>query len=66
MLSPYSSGSETEYGQQDNTLLVGEYRDDRVIRARPEGGCDVDGSLRCTYEGGQFSVCDHGGWYAVD
>lgn len=63
MLSPYA-GSNSGYGQQGNTPN-GEYRDDRYVRARPEGNCDVDGSLQCTYSGQQFSICDHGGWYVV-
>ncbi|KAI5370832.1 hypothetical protein Slin15195_G017050 [Septoria linicola] len=56
--SPASSGNTS---QQDSTP-DGQYRDDRYVRARPEGDCAVDGSLQCTYGGEQFSICDHGGW----
>lgn len=59
-LSPYSNTTD-EYGQQAN-VESGSYRDDRIVRARPDGDCDVDGSLQCTDGGTQFLVCDHGGW----
>lgn len=55
-LSPYTDSTSQ---QQDNSPR-GSYRDDRYIRARPDGDCDTNGSIRCTYEGYQFDVCDQG------
>lgn len=40
----------------------GLYRDDEIVRARPDGGCDVEGSMLCTDGGNQFEVCEDGGW----
>lgn len=37
-------------------------RDDRYVRARPDGDCAVEGALRCTDGGGGFGVCVQGGW----
>lgn len=59
-LSPYNGQTE-QYAQQGN-VAKGSYRDDRIVRARPEGACDTDGSLQCTDGGQQFMVCDQGGW----
>lgn len=59
-LSPYSSQTD-QYAQQALTP-DGYYRDDRIIRDRPDGDCDRDGSFMCTDDGQQFSVCDQGGW----
>lgn len=59
-LSPYTSQTE-EYAQQTN-VARGSYRDDRIVRARPNGDCDVDGELECTDGGEHFRVCDQGGW----
>ncbi|KAK4506888.1 hypothetical protein PRZ48_000621 [Zasmidium cellare] len=59
-LSPYNSQTE-QYAQQEN-VAGGSYRDDRIVRARPDGDCDTDGALQCTDGGQQFMVCDHGGW----
>ena len=42
------------------------YRDDRYVRARPEGDCEYIGALQCTDAGrgmgSGFWICDHGGW----
>ena len=59
-LSPYSSGTRV-YGQQALTP-EGYYRDDRIVRARPFGDCQPDGSFRCIAGGSRFLVCDQGGW----
>jgi hypothetical protein len=59
-LSPYS-GQTTQYRQQAKTP-TGYYRDDRVVRARPDGDCNTDGSILCTDGGTMFDVCDQGGW----
>ncbi|KAK7713848.1 hypothetical protein SLS57_007353 [Botryosphaeria dothidea] len=37
-------------------------RDDRYVRARPDGDCSKDGSVECVDGGKGFWVCDHGGW----
>lgn len=55
-LSPYSGQTST---QQSNSP-AGSYRDDRYVRDRPDGDCDVDGSILCTYGGDQFDLCDQG------
>ena len=62
-LSPYSSQT-SQYSQQA-LAPRGYYRDDRIVRARPDGDCDDDGSLRCIDDGQQFEVCDQGGWVAM-
>lgn len=59
-LSPYNSQTQ-QYAQQ-GSVAGGSYRDDRIVRARPDGDCSVDGSLQCTDGGTQFEVCDQGGW----
>ncbi|KAK5711371.1 hypothetical protein LTR17_018438 [Elasticomyces elasticus] len=59
-LSPYSSATDQD-GQQAMTPQ-GYYRDDRIVRARPDGDCSDDGSLQCTNDGSSFDVCDQGGW----
>ncbi|KAF7185072.1 hypothetical protein HII31_13695 [Pseudocercospora fuligena] len=63
VLAPYSSSTD-QYDQQSG-VKSGSYRDDRYIRERPDGDCDVDGSFKCSASGTQFSVCDHGGWAAM-
>ncbi|KAL1615962.1 hypothetical protein SLS56_011610 [Neofusicoccum ribis] len=40
----------------------GTVRDDRYVRARPNGDCATDGAVRCTEGGKGFWVCDQGGW----
>jgi hypothetical protein len=62
-LTPYSASSE-QYAQQ-NKAQQGYYRDDRYVRARPDGGCDRDGEMMCTDGGQGFSVCDQGGWVSM-
>ncbi|CZT16669.1 uncharacterized protein RCC_02504 [Ramularia collo-cygni] len=57
-LSPYAD----HMSMQQSNSPSGMYRDDRYIRARPDGDCASDGTLRCTYEGYQFDICDQGGW----
>ena len=59
-LSPYSSG--TGQHAQQNLTPDGYYRDDRVVRARPDGDCSNDGSIKCIDNGKMFEVCDQGGW----
>jgi len=59
-LSPYSSQT-SQFAQQAMTPQ-GYYRDDRVVRARPDGDCDEDGSIMCTDGRQQFDVCDQGGY----
>lgn len=59
-LSPYS-GSTSQHAQQGN-VRQGYYRDDRIVRARPDGDCNDDGSILCTDGGTMFDICDHGGW----
>lgn len=59
-LTPYSASNE-EYAQQ-NQSPQGYFRDDRYVRARPDGDCDVDGSIMCLNGGQEFEVCDQGGW----
>ncbi|GAB7362558.1 hypothetical protein MBLNU230_g2875t1 [Neophaeotheca triangularis] len=62
-LTPYPSNTvQSGFSVQQLQTIPGYYRDDRYVRARPDGDCDVDGSLQCTNEGTQFNVCDHGGW----
>ncbi|KXT13640.1 hypothetical protein AC579_4982 [Pseudocercospora musae] len=63
VLAPYSSSTD-QYHQQSG-VKSGSYRDDRYIRERPDGDCDVDGSFKCTAGGSQFSICDHEGWVAM-
>ena len=60
LLSPYSSET-SQYAQQGMTP-DGYYRDDRIVRARPDGDCSLDGAIKCTYGGQRFDVCDQGGW----
>jgi hypothetical protein len=62
-LTPYSSSSE-QYAQQ-NKAPQGYYRDDRYVRARPDGNCDKDSTAMCTDGGQSFSVCDQGGWVGM-
>lgn len=59
-LSPYTNDT-SQYAQQA-MAPNGYYRDDRVVRARPDGDCDDEGSIMCTDGGQQFDVCDQGGW----
>ena len=60
-LSPMSSAGGTgQYGQQPGSPQ-GYYRDDRYVRARPDGSCNTDGALQCNGEMG-FWICDQGGW----
>ena len=59
-LAPYTTGT-TEYTQQWKTP-VGYYRDDRIVRERPDGSCDEDGSIQCPDDGLTFDICDQGGW----
>ncbi|KAM0721294.1 hypothetical protein Q7P37_003582 [Cladosporium fusiforme] len=59
-LVPYS-GSNAQYAQQ-NKASQGYYRDDRYVRARPDGDCGKEGEMRCTDGGQGFMVCDQGGW----
>ena len=59
-LSPYSSQT-SQYSQQ-GAVPQRYYRDDRIVRARPDGDCSDDGSILCTDGGTMFDVCDHGGW----
>lgn len=63
MVSPFSN--ETSQYEEDSLNSSGSYRDDRYVRARPEGDCSVDGTLMCTSEGTRFSICDQGGWVAM-
>lgn len=58
--SPYTSSTK-QYAQQAN-IPEGKNRDDRIVRARPDGDCDDNGSVSCTDGGQQFRVCDQGGW----
>ena len=58
-LSPYSGGT-SQQGQQGLTPKSF-YRDDRVVRARPDGDCSQDGAIKCT-SSQTFEVCDQGGW----
>jgi hypothetical protein len=59
-LSPYSS--QTSQHEQQATTPTGYYRDDRIVRARPDGDCNDDGSIQCTDGGQMFDMCDQGGW----
>lgn len=59
-LAPYSASSQ-QYAQQ-NKAPQGYHRDDRYVRARPDGDCERDGAIMCTTGGQEFSVCDQGGW----
>lgn len=59
-VSPYSSDNNA-YAQQAMTP-TGSYRDDRIVRARPDGECSDEGSIMCTYSRQMFDVCDQGGW----
>jgi hypothetical protein len=60
-LSPISSaGGTDQYGQQPGSPQ-GYYRDDRYVRARPNGNCNTDGALQCNGVMG-FWICDQGGW----
>lgn len=58
-LSPQSSA--VEYFGQMPGAPDGYFRDDRYVRARPDGSCDVDGALQCNGPG-DFWICDQGGW----
>lgn len=53
---------ETEQYRQQGQTVSGYYRDDRYVRARPDGDCDVEGGLLCTDGGSMFNICDQGGW----
>ncbi len=60
-LSPVSSaGGTDQYGQQPGSPQ-GYYRNDRYVRARPNGSCSTDGALQCNGVMG-FWICDQGGW----
>lgn len=59
-LSPNSGGT-SQHGQQGLTPQ-GYHRDDRVVRARPDGDCSQNGAIKCTQNGQMFEVCDQGGW----
>ncbi|KAK0316543.1 hypothetical protein LTR01_000292 [Friedmanniomyces endolithicus] len=56
-----SSSQTSQSGQQASTPQ-GYYRDDRMVRARPDGSCSVEGALECTNGGSSFDICDQGGW----
>lgn len=58
-LSPLSSAT-VSYGQMPGAPQ-GFFRDDRYVRARPDGSCDVDGALQCNGSS-DFWICDQGGW----
>ena len=62
-LTPYSASND-QYAQQ-NKAPQGYYRDDRYVRARPDGDCERDGATMCTDGGQGFSVCDQGGWFRM-
>lgn len=57
--SPYSSATS---GYAAGSGGGASYRDDRHVRSRPLGDCDVNGALGCTRGGEGFMVCDQGGW----
>ncbi|KAK4547921.1 hypothetical protein LTR36_010640 [Oleoguttula mirabilis] len=59
-LSPYTNDT-SQYAQQATTP-AGYYRDDRMVRARPDGDCSDEGVIMCTDDGQQFDVCDQGGY----
>lgn len=60
-LSPMSSvGGTDQYGQQPSSPQ-GYYRDDRYVRAEPDGSCSTDGALQCNGVM-DFWICDQGGW----
>lgn len=59
-LSPYSNDTQ-QYAQQATTP-DGYYRDDRMVRARPDGDCSDEGAIQCTDDGQPFDICDQGGW----
>ncbi|KAK0367348.1 hypothetical protein LTR94_000345 [Friedmanniomyces endolithicus] len=59
-LTPYSSQTD-QSGQQASTPQ-GYYRDDRMVRARPDGSCSTEGAIECTNGGSSFDICDQGGW----
>ncbi|KAK1091388.1 hypothetical protein LTR48_006399 [Friedmanniomyces endolithicus] len=59
-LTPYSSQT-SQSGQQASTPQ-GYYRDDRMVRARPDGSCSTEGAIECTNGGSSFDICDQGGW----
>ncbi|GIZ39599.1 hypothetical protein CKM354_000297800 [Cercospora kikuchii] len=63
MLAPHANSVPLQ--EQQGSTPVGQYRDDRYVAARPEGPCDVNGSLECTGNGRTFSVCDNGGWISM-
>ncbi|CAK1354788.1 unnamed protein product [Cercospora beticola] len=63
MLAPHANSVPLQ--EQQGSTPVGQYRDDRYVAARPEGPCDVNGSLKCTDNGRLFSVCDTGGWISM-
>lgn len=47
---------------QQNNVPQGYHRDDRYVRARPDGDCATDGAILCMSGGAEFAVCDQGGW----
>ncbi|KAK5119369.1 hypothetical protein LTR85_007725 [Meristemomyces frigidus] len=59
-ISPYTNDT-SQYEQQAMTPN-GYYRDDRMVRARPDGDCSDQGAIICTYGGQQFDICDQEGW----
>jgi len=58
-LSPLA-GAVEDFGQMPGAP-VGFYRDDRYVRARPDGSCDVEDELMCNGPW-DFWLCDQGGW----
>jgi len=61
---PFLSPNLGAHKQQASTRS-GFHRDDRIVRARPDGDCATDGALKCTDGGAMFEICDHGGWVAM-
>jgi hypothetical protein len=59
-LTPYFASNE-QYAQQ-NEAPQEYHRNDRCVRARPNGDRDKDGSLMCKDGGQSYSVCDYSGW----
>lgn len=59
-VSAYSEDT-WQYAQQSSSP-DGYYRNDEIIRARPDGACGEEGSFQCSNDGLSLSVCDHGGW----
>ncbi|KAK5110225.1 hypothetical protein LTR62_006221 [Meristemomyces frigidus] len=61
-LSRYGeSDGSAQYAQQAQTP-GGYYRDDKIVRARPDGSCSTEGAIQCTDGGSTFDLCDQGGW----